>query len=188
MSNEKTPKAPSRAVAPAGINHLVLNVVDMEESHQFWTEILGFQMVGELERPANSDARRTKMRFYSGDHDGQINHHDIALVEMQGFEKSDAPSAVNHVAITLPDRESWLQQLAWVQSQGVKFERRVNHGMTRSLYIKDPNGHGVELLYELPRDVWEGDLNAALNYVEVLPTEGEAALEDDVASAPTFGG
>jgi len=183
------PRPPAHAVTPAGINHVVLNVRDIEESHRFWTEILGFKQVGEYERADGTDPRRRAMRFYSGDHAGQMNHHDVALVEVADLPGRDAQaSALNHIAITFPDRESWLAQLAFVQSKGVKFERRVNHGMTHSLYIRDPNGHGVELLYELPREVWGGDINAALNYVEILPTEGEAALVDEVESAPVFSG
>ena len=58
--------------------------------------------------------------------------------------------------------------------------------MTHSLYIHDPNGYGVELLYELPREVWEGDIDGALNYAQSLPTEGEAALEDRTEGFPVF--
>ena len=35
-------------VTPVGLNHLVLNVRDIEESHRFWTEIVGFKQVGEI--------------------------------------------------------------------------------------------------------------------------------------------
>jgi len=94
--------------------------------------------------------------------------------------------AINHIAITLPDRETWLKHLAYLQEKGVKFGRRVDHGMTHSLYIRDPNGYGVELLYELPRDVWGEDIDGALNYVKVLPTEGEGALEDEAENVPVF--
>ena len=38
--------------------------------------------------------------------------------------------------------------------------------MTHSLYIHDPNGYGVEVLYDLPREIWEGDIDAALNWVK----------------------
>jgi hypothetical protein len=62
---------------------------------------------------------------------------------------------------------------------GVPFHRRVNHSMTHSLYINGPNGYGIEVLYELAREVWEGDIDAALNYAERLPTEGAAALTAD---------
>ncbi len=40
--------AKSGPVTPTGLNHLVLNVRNLEESHQFWTEIVGFKQVGEL--------------------------------------------------------------------------------------------------------------------------------------------
>jgi catechol-2,3-dioxygenase len=39
------PTTPDEAVTPRGINHLVINVRDIEESHKFWTEILGFKQV-----------------------------------------------------------------------------------------------------------------------------------------------
>ena len=90
------------------------------------------------------------------------------------------------MAVLLPDRESWLKQLEFLQAQGVTFHRRVNHGMGHSVYISDPDGYGVELLYELPREVWAGAIDDALNYVETLPREGEAALLDST-DLPVFG-
>lgn len=184
--------APREAVTPMGINHLVLNVRDLEESHRFWTEIIGFRQVGEL-RPSPRRPDPPKMRFYSGDRSGPTHHHDIALVENRNlppppkeWSMFGVALAVNHIAITLPSREAWLRQLAYLQSRGVKFDRRVNHGMTHSLYIHDPNGYGIELLYDLPREMWEGDIDAALNWVEQLPTEGAAALVDRTEELPTF--
>jgi len=128
------------------------------------------------------------MRFYSGlDAHGGVTHHDLALAEAPPAD-GDAtrepwdllPSRVglNHVAIAWPDRESWLKQLAFLKDKGVPFHRRVNHGMTHSVYISDPDGHGIEVLYELPRQVWETDIDAAQNYAEQLPTEGDEALVD----------
>jgi catechol 2,3-dioxygenase len=179
------PETPAEALTPVGINHLVINVRDMEESHKFWTEVLGFKQVGQ--------SSRRNMRFYSGDHSGQMNHHDIALVENPNLPKPpaewamfDMPVAINHIAIAMPNREAWLKQLAWLQKKGVKFHRRVNHGMTHSLYISDPNGYGVEVLYELPREVWGENIQAGLDYVENLPTEGDEALIDDI-NYPNFG-
>ncbi len=192
-SKSDRPAAPLQAVRPFGLNHLVINVRDMEESHKFWTEILGFKQVGEIhqtERRPNPP----NMRFYSGDRDGKDFHHDIALVENTDLPKPpadgnmpSAPSAVNHIAIALPNREAWLQQLAFLQGKGVAFDRRVNHGMTHSLYIQDPNGYSIELLYELPREVWEGDIDGALNYLRSLPKEGPEALIDQTEGLPVFG-
>jgi catechol 2,3-dioxygenase len=68
----------------------------------------------------------------------------------------------------------------------VKFDRRVEHGMTHSLYIHDPNGYGVEFVYDLPKEIWKDDINGALNYVKVLPTEGAEALDDRTEGVPVF--
>jgi catechol 2,3-dioxygenase-like lactoylglutathione lyase family enzyme len=170
--------APSR---PSGLNHMVINVRNLDETHRFWTEMLGFQQVGELTDDPSGLNR--KMWFYSGDHGGgTLNHHDIAFCEVPSLPAPAGDgtlvSAIGHIAVEFADREAWLRQLAHLQAGNVRFERRVEHGMTHSAYIRDPNGYSVELLYELPRAMWENDINAALNHYVVLPTEGPEALQD----------
>lgn len=175
-----TAESTTRAAAPAGVSHLVLNVSDIERSHKFWTEVIGFQQCGELH-----DRPNMVMRFYRGG--DPTHHHDLALAQVRDAEPaSDAKWSMaprklglNHVAISYPDRESWLAQLEHLQHAGVKFLVRGDHGMSHSVYISDPDGHGIELLYDLPSEVWEGDLDAALNHFDPLPTEGEAALADN---------
>ncbi len=180
-----------KAVTPVGLNHVVLNVRNLEVSHKFWTEVLGFIQVGEL-KPKPTRPNPPKMRFYSGDRGGgQLFHHDLALMENPNLpprtgDGLDTASAIGHVAVTMPNREAWLEQLAFMQSRGVKFDRRIEHGMTHSVYIHDPDGYGIEVLYDLPREMWEGDIDAAQNYAEVLPTEGAAALEDRTEGLPVF--
>ena len=176
--------APKQAMTPRGVNHIVLNVRDIEVSHRFYTEVLGFKQVAALK--PKPDRPPLTMRFYSGvDEQGHVNHHDIALCQIP---KADGPQAaewdlypnrpgVNHIAVTMPDRETWLAQLAFLREKGVKFLRRINHGMTHSLYISDPDGNGIEVLYELAPEVWE-DIDAAQNYSERLPTEGAEAMID----------
>jgi catechol 2,3-dioxygenase len=181
-------------VTPRGINHIVLNVKDIEASHRFWTEIMGFRCVAQLK--SVPDRVRPKMRFYSGiDPKGDVTHHDLALCEVKPADDNSGRETwslmrreigLNHVAIAWPDRESWLKQLAFLKEKGVVFHRRVNHGMTHSVYISDPDGHGIEVLYELPREVWEQDIDGAQNYAEQLPTEGSASLVDKTDN-PIFG-
>jgi catechol 2,3-dioxygenase len=176
-------QAPAGPTAPDAINHLVLNVKEMQRSHDFWTRIIGFKQVGEIgPRP---DRPNFLMRFYQG---ATGSHHDLALCQVSDPASVPEPgpwsmgaskTGVNHVAIKWADRESWLKQIAWMQSQGVTFHSRVDHGMTHSVYVSDPDGHGIEVLYELPREVWEEDINGALNYAARLPNEGPEALVDD---------
>jgi catechol 2,3-dioxygenase len=190
---QKDKATPTEAVTPTAVNHVVLTVRDIEESHRFWTEIIGLKLVGALKPQAPDGPPRPKMRFYSADHDGKMSHHDVALLENKNYPVPDAnwdlmanPSAVNHIALALPTREAWLKQLEFMQNRGVKFHRRVDHGMTHSVYISDPNGHGIELLYELPREMWENDIEGAQNYAVRLPTEGPEALVDRT-DVPSFG-
>ena len=185
---------PSQAQTPRGINHLVLNVRNLEVSHRFWTEIMGFRCVAALKPIPGRE--RPKMRFYSGvDDHGDLTHHDLALAEVpagngdgdrEAWSMQPRRVGLNHVAIAWPDRASWLKQLAFLRSKGVPFHRRVNHGMTHSVYISDPDGHGIEVLYELPREVWEGDIDGAQNHAEQLPTEGAESLVDRTDN-PVFG-
>ena len=169
---DQSPTHPS----PGGsVNHLVLNVRDIEASHRFYTEVMGFEQCGEL-------THTMTMRFYRGD---SSRHHDFALVQVLHPERFQPPPqwsmapldlGINHIAIAYPDRETWLNQLRHLEANGVEFIVRGNHGMTRSAYIADPDGYGLEVLYNVPSEVWEGDIDAALNYFEDLPPE--EALED----------
>ena len=184
----------AQAVTPRGVNHLVLNVSNMDVSHEFWTEIIGFKCVAKLDAVPG---RRGRMHFFSGvDEKGGLTHHDLALAEVanpgangdgEQWSMQGKRVGLNHVAVCWPDRESWLKQLEFLQSKGVPFLRRVNHGMTHSVYIEDPDHHGIEVLYELPREVWEHDIQGAQAYAERLPTEGPDALVDRTDN-PVFDG
>src|SRR5262249_13691007 len=100
----------TKASVGASVNHLVLNVRDIEASHRFYTEILGFEQCGEL-------GHTMTMRFYRGD---PSHHHDLALVQIAHPENAQAPDrwsmaprhvGVNHIAIAYPDRDAFLGQL-----------------------------------------------------------------------------
>jgi catechol-2,3-dioxygenase len=169
----------TRPSRPAGVNHLVLNVRDIEASHRFYTEVLGFEMCGEI-----GEQMPMTMQFYRS---GPSHHHDVALMQLGEDEASEpverwsmrrARGPLNHFAVAYPDRESWLAQLEHLKAQGVEFIVRGEHGMTHSAYISDPDGNGIEVLYELPEAVWGGDINAALNYFKPIDRHGPEALED----------
>ncbi len=84
---------PAQAQPPRAVNHLVLNVRNLEVSHKFWTEIIGFTCVAEL-KPTPGRVR-PKMRFYSGvDAQGGVTHHDLALAELPpaSVDGSEPPS------------------------------------------------------------------------------------------------
>lgn len=174
---------PNRADKGPSINHLVLSVRDIDNSHQFYTDVLGFERCGELSRTDFGS-----MWFYRGH---PTSHHDIALVQIQTENEHPIPlwtgmlpaptPGLNHIAIGYPSREEWLDRLSQIKLNGVEFLVRGNHGMTHSAYIRDPDGNLIEVLYDLPAEVWTADVNAALNYFEVLPTDGPESLQDNTA-------
>jgi catechol-2,3-dioxygenase len=160
------------------VGHLVINVRDIEASHRFYTEALGFQQCGELA----PGGRIGQMRFYRGN---PHTHHDFAIVQTK--EESVDPVTwsimatrvgINHVAISYPNREEFLDRIAHLQEIGVQFLQRGNHGMTHSAYVQDPDGNGIEVLYDVPKSAWEKDVNAALNYFEHIPLAGADSLDD----------
>ena len=79
-----------------------------------------------------------------------------------------------------PSREEWLERIKILQDKGVEFKVRGNHGMTHSAYFNDPDGNFIEVVYDVPAEVWQDDVEAALNYFEVLPNSGEESLQDSV--------
>jgi catechol 2,3-dioxygenase len=180
-ANEATDaiEVPSEAMQPDHVNHLVLNCTDLDRTHKFWTEIVGFRQVAQI--PPDSDKPRA--RFYVGR--AGTGHHDIAFFQIEGAEPGPdgrqewsmrgKTVGVNHVAIRYQDREAWLKQLAFIKSKHVKFHVRTEHGMTHSAYISDPDGYGIEVLYEVPREAWIGDPGAAVIWAKPPPGE----LEDD---------
>jgi catechol 2,3-dioxygenase len=126
--------------------------------------------VGEIER--------LKMRFYAG---SGGNHHDLALMQLPNPETAGKPGrfrltrpsgpGLNHVAIRMPGEAALMRLFEHLKQHGYPVESRIDHGMSKSVYITDPDGNGIELMCDLPREVWEGDVNAALNHAEVLPIE-----------------
>ena len=151
------------AQMPVGINHLVLCVRNIHESHAFWTESLGFKHVGP--KTSKSDGRpHQQTRFYSGRRNGRLSHHDVALVQ----DLSAAPWAreqryLDHIAIAYASEAAWLRQIEYLRSRNISIFQHVRRGTTLSAHVEDPNGYAIELVCELPRAQWESDINAALN-------------------------
>lgn len=179
---QSNPKGPT-------LQHLALMVRDIEKSHWFYTEVVGMEQCGKI-RPEVVPG--VDFRFYRGAPD---RHHDLALVQIPDpsvfppanpeWVMVDNKVGINHLAICYPSREAFLERIRIVQDKGVEFRVRGNHGMTHSVYVADPDGNGVELLYELPEDKWVGDVNGALNYFRNLPLDGSESL-DDPLDDPAF--
>jgi catechol 2,3-dioxygenase-like lactoylglutathione lyase family enzyme len=113
MTEDTNPVA--RAQTPCGLNHVVINVRDLDAAHEFWAGCLGFRQVGAW-HPKGTD--RPGMRFYSGEAEGKLSHHHIALVEDPALAEAEPgrPQVFNHLAIAYPSRACWEAQLEFLKA------------------------------------------------------------------------
>lgn len=120
---------------PKRIGHLVLNVKDVADSVKFYTEILGFEVA--LERPGFGTFLTC----------GKV-HHDLALFQApeDAAPVTSGGLGLNHMAIQVEDYEELKDYYRRLQDYfEVSDLSTVDHVMTKSIYIKDPDGNGIEL-------------------------------------------
>ena len=126
---------------PKRIGHLVLNVKDVEKSTTFYTDVLGFYI-------AKQSDTATFLTC------GKI-HHDLALFKAkQTFKIKDA-LGLNHMAIQVEDFEALTAYYKILEPMNI-IERCTDHGMTKSIYLTDPDGNGIELFCNSQEDSREG--------------------------------
>ena len=129
-------------ISPQEVGHVVLRVRDLERSTPFY-EMLGFRKVGQI---------GSMMAFFTAT---GANHHDLALQAMGRDAPSPPPNAVGlyHVAIRLPSDEHVRAAYRALADAGAEIVGASDHGVSHSLYIKDPDGIELELYADVPG--WE---------------------------------
>lgn len=127
-----------------GIGHVHLKVADLERALAFYRDVLGFQLT---QRYGDSAAFLSAGGY----------HHHIALNtwESQGAPPPSKPSTgLYHLAVLYPDRRTLADALRRVLAAGVQLDRASDHGVSEALYLRDPDGNGVELYRDRPSAEW----------------------------------
>jgi catechol 2,3-dioxygenase len=130
-----------------GLGHVVLKVRNRERSEQFYSGLLGIPISARL-----SDG--LQMTFFT-----LGNHHDFAVMEVGDEAPSPDAQATGlaHVAFKVGDSLDELRSAkAQLAAAGVSIRYEVDHTVTKSLYLQDPDGNEVEL-YVDASDVWKSD-------------------------------
>ncbi len=131
---------------PKRIGHLVINVKDLDASTKFYTDVIGFEI--SVERPGFGTFLTC----------GSI-HHDLALFQAgEGAAPvTEGGQGLNHMAIQVED---WNELKDYYIKLQEYFEvsdlRTTDHSMTKSIYIKDPEGNGIELYCNATATAEEG--------------------------------
>jgi catechol 2,3-dioxygenase len=129
------------------IGHVHLKVADIERSLAFYTGVLGF----ELQQRMGDEAAFVSAGGY---------HHHIGLNTWHSKGASPAPpghTGLFHVAIRYPDRATLADALRRLVEAGVPLSGASDHGVSEAIYLADPDGNGIELYRDRPREEWPHD-------------------------------
>jgi catechol 2,3-dioxygenase len=129
------------------IGHVHLKVADIERSLAFYTGVLGF----EFQQRMGDEAAFVSAGGY---------HHHIGLNTWQSKGASPPPpghTGLFHVAIRYPDRATLADALRRLVEAGVPLSGASDHGVSEAIYLADPDGNGIELYRDRPREEWPHD-------------------------------
>ena len=151
------------------IGHVHLKVADLDRALGFYCGVLGFE---QTQRYGPSAA------FISAG----VYHHHIGLNTWESRGGSPPPAGstgLYHLAIRYPDRRTLADALHRLQAAGIPLEGASDHGVSEALYLRDPDGNGVELYWDRPEAEWprtpDGDLamyTKRLDLASLLAEEG----------------
>ena len=139
------PTQPAAPLHPAvRIGHVHLKVADLDRALGFYCGVLGFELMQRLGPGA---------AFVSA---GGYHHH----IGLNTWESAGGPppapgtTGLYHLAILYPDRATLADALRRLQRAGLPLDGAADHGVSEALYLRDPDGNGVELYRDRPPEQW----------------------------------
>ena len=160
----------SRPIDPqVRIGHIHLKVSDLDRSLVFYRDVLGFELITRCGHRA---------AFLSA---GGYHHH-IAINTWEskgGGPPAPGTTGLYHAAILYPTRAALADALRRLITARVPLDGAADHGVSEAIYLHDPDGNGLELYRDRPREEWPRDgegrvtmVNAELD-LEALLHEAE---------------
>lgn len=125
------------------IGHVHLKVADLERAIGFYRDVLGFELT----------QRYPGAAFLSA---GGYHHH-IGLNTWESQGGAPPPrraTGLYHIAIRYPDRKQLADALQRLIDAKIQLQGASDHGVSEALYLSDPDGNGVELYWDRPREEW----------------------------------
>ncbi len=134
------------------IGHVHLKVADLERALAFYCGVLGF----ELQARYGAQAAFISAGGY---------HHHIGLNtwESQGGSRpAPGTTGLYHTAILYPTRADLADALKRLADAGISLTGASDHGVSEALYLDDPDGNGVELYWDRPKEEWPKNPDGSL--------------------------
>jgi catechol 2,3-dioxygenase len=170
MEASGTPaRAEISAAAVPGPVHLT--VADLDRSLAYYREVVGLTTLDE-----GSD--RAKL--------GVGERELLVLVEEPGARPAAGYAGLYHFALLVPERVDLARWLTHAGRDRIQLVGLSDHFVSEALYLADPDGHGIEIYWDRPREVWEGQVGERMT---TLPLDIGNLLEElqDPASEPFDG-
>lgn len=149
------------------IGHVHLKVADLERAVSFYCDVLGFELT---QRYGDSAA------FVSA---GGYHHH-IGLntwTSKGGSPPRPGTTGLFHVAILYPSRVELARAVRRVLDADVRLDGASDHGVSEAIYMRDPDGNGLELYHDRPESEWPRDPDGGLEMV-TEPLDVPGLLEE----------
>jgi catechol 2,3-dioxygenase len=134
------------------IGHIHLKVADLDRAIAFYSGVLGF----ELTQRYGPQAAFLSAGGY---------HHHIGLNTWESAGGTPPPpghTGLYHTAFLYPDRASLADALRRVLAAGIALDGAADHGVSEAIYLRDPDGNGVELYRDRPEAEWPRDASGNL--------------------------
>lgn len=152
------------------VGHVHLKVADLERAIRFYRDVLGFELMQRFGEEA---------AFLSA---GGYHHH-VGLNTWESRGGTPPPpghTGLYHVAFRFPDRRTLARAVRRVLDAGIRLEGASDHGVSEAVYLRDPDGNGIELYRDRPREEWprppEGEgvamVTAPLDLASLLAESG----------------
>jgi catechol 2,3-dioxygenase len=129
------------------VGHVHLRVADLDRAIAFYRDGLGFTLVGDG-RAMGLDAAF----LAAGDY-----HHHVGLNTFESAGAAPPPTGhtgLYHVAFVYPDGHELARAVSRLREHGYPVDHATDHGATVSVYLSDPDGNGIELYFDRPRERW----------------------------------
>ena len=145
------------------VGHVVIKMRDLDVAKAFYRDVLGMKITDERE------GFGVFFRF-------QDYHHDIAVFKVD--EDAEAPQknqfGLAHIALVTDSFDTVKAMYQRLKDHDVEIVRTVDHGITQSVYFKDPEGNELEIYCEVPEKPWQ----EVDTIIKADPMDFEAAPAD----------
>lgn len=143
--SDATESGPSIPIDPETVvGHVHLKVADLDRAIRFYSGVLGFEVTQRM----GSQAAFLSAGGY---------HHHVGLNTWEsegGTPPAAGTTGLYHVAFRYPSRSALAKALRRLDESSIALEGASDHGVSEALYLRDPDGNGVELYFDRPREEW----------------------------------